>query len=369
VITKTHHSMVDGAAAIDIAEVLLDASAEPRRTVGVLWMPEPEPSDVKLVGEALLTLALRPAALADAVWLSTGGARSKAAWLTGAASAVGAVVAGALKPARPSPFRAGPGQHRRIAITRTRLEDFRRVRRGLGGTVNDAMLATVAGALRNWLLSRGEAMRPLTMVRALVPVSVAGDGAVNVAGDVLGENGESTSRVTGLLVDLPVGERDPVARLFHVQQAMSEHTHTRGPGAGSPVGAEVLVALSGFAPPTLHALGARAANGLTRRAYSLAVTNVPGPQLPLYAAGARLTEMFPILPLNEGEALSIAWTSYDGGVFFGLNGDRDAVPDIAALASFVVAALAELVDAASAEHAATGPRGYRAAQAQQKVRS
>jgi hypothetical protein len=111
------------------------------------------------------------------------------------------------------------------------------------------------------------------------------------------------------------------------------------------VGADALVALSGFAPPTLHALGARAANGLTQRLFSLVVTNVPGPQLPVYAAGARMTEMFPISPLAPGHAVSIGLTSYDGGVYYGVNGDRDAMPDIAVLATLLEDSLAELVEA------------------------
>jgi hypothetical protein len=121
--------------------------------------------------------------------------------------------------------------------------------------------------------------------------------------------------------------------------------------SGRAIRADQLTRLGGFAPPTLHALGARAATGLTRRMFDLVVTNVPGPQLPLYAAGARMSEMFPILPLAPGQALSIALTSYDGGVYYGLNGDRDAMPDIATLAQLLEEALEELLAAARGDRA------------------
>ena len=128
--------------------------------------------------------------------------------------------------------------------------------------------------------------------------------------------------------------------------------------SGRAVGADRLAALGGFAPPTLHALGARAASRLARRMFDLVVTNVPGPQLPLYAAGARMTEMFPILPLAPGQALSIALTSYDGGVYYGVTGDRDAIRDVGLLAELIEESLAELV-AATAPRRSARPRGER----------
>jgi diacylglycerol O-acyltransferase / wax synthase len=335
IVTKTHPSMVDGHGGIDITQVLLDESPEPRRTVEALWMPEPEPSSVRLVADALCGAIQRPAAVVDALRLSGRDARSTARWaagtVAGMASGVSSVVARSARPSRRSPLRTVLGQHRRIAIARADLADFRTVRERRAGTVNDVVLAVVTGALRSWLLSRGETLSSATTVRALVPVGMNG------------QPGESpgwtkASQVTGLLVDLPVGAADPLRRLAQVQYAMAGHA-----ASGRPVGADALVGLSGFAPPTLHSLGARAAHGLTRRMYTVAITNVPGPQLPLYAAGARMTEMFPILPLNRGQALSIALTSYDGGVYFGVNADRDSVPDVNAVATWLNTSLAELL--------------------------
>jgi hypothetical protein len=114
--------------------------------------------------------------------------------------------------------------------------------------------------------------------------------------------------------------------------------------SGQSVGADALVALGGFAPPTLHSLGARAANGFTRRLFNLVVTNVPGPQFPLYAAGAQLLELFPVVPLARGQGLSIGLTSYNGHVYYGLNADRDALPDVDVIGSLLEESLSELVD-------------------------
>jgi WS/DGAT/MGAT family acyltransferase len=334
VVTKTHHSMVDGVEAIDIAQVLLDAAPEPRRTVEGLWMPEPEPSAPRLVADAVIATVRRPAAVVDVARLSLRDVQSTTRWLTSALTSVlgstADAVTGLVRPVKPFPLRATLSEHRRIGIGRARLDDFRAIRDAHGGTVNDAVLATIAGGLREWLLSRGEVLHQASSVRALVPVSISADEFAS--------GGERTGKVSALLVDLPVGESDPLRRLAQVQFAMLGHKDS-----GLSVGADSLVALSGFAPPTLHTLGARAANRLTRRMYSLVVTNVPGPQHGLYAAGARMREMFPILPLNKGQALSIALTSYDGGVFFGINADHTAVPDVNAVVAALLTSLDELV--------------------------
>jgi diacylglycerol O-acyltransferase / wax synthase len=353
IITKTHPSMVDGHGGIDITQVLLDESPQPRRTVEALWMPDREPSAARLVVDAVAGAIRRPAALIDAARLSARDARSTASWLSGTlggmAAGVTGVLAGVGRPPRDSPLRTVLGQHRRIAVARAELADFRLIRQRRGGSVNDVVLAVVTGALRSWLRSRGETLAAAATVRALVPVGVNRPDATS-------PGWTKASQVTGLLVDLPVGEADPLRRLAHVHYAMAAHT-----SSGRPVGADALVGLSGFAPPTLHSLGARAAHGLTRRMYSVAVTNVPGPQVPLYAAGARMTEMFPILPLNEGQALSIALTSYNGGVYFSVNADRDAVPDVDAVAGWLSTALTELL--AASDSAELHPRSRRPARA------
>jgi diacylglycerol O-acyltransferase len=192
------------------------------------------------------------------------------------------------------------------------------------------LLSVVTGALREWLLSRGEPVVTSTSVRALVPVSVRGED-------------DGAGEVRSFLVDLPVGEPNPRVRLTRISYAM------RGVApSGQSVGARSISALSGFAPPTLHALGARAASGLSRRLFNLVVINVPGPQVPLYAGGARMAEVYPVVPLVRGQGLAIGLTSYDGTVYVGLNADRDSVSDVDALADLIEQEVAYLVESATA---------------------
>jgi WS/DGAT/MGAT family acyltransferase len=162
-----------------------------------------------------------------------------------------------------------------------------------------------------------------------VPVSVRRPDASGALGN----------QVSSYFVDLPIGEANPVVRLHQVSYAMRSHKE-----AGQSVGADAIIALSGFAPPTIHSSAARLASGLTRRLFNVVVTNVPGPQVPLYAAGARMLEAFPVVPLAKGQAVSIGLTSYDGGLYYGLLADRDAMPDVDVLAGLIEESLAELVD-------------------------
>jgi diacylglycerol O-acyltransferase / wax synthase len=331
VIQKTHYALVDGVNTVDIGQVILDSTPVPRELPEDLWMPQPEPGAAELLVAAVGDLIRRPTAVADTIRIGLADARSVATKLTSAVG--GGVLSAARLAARPapsSPLNAEIGSQRRFAVARTELADYRKVRRQVGGTVNDVVLATVAGAIRGWLLSRGEAVRPASAVRAMVPVSVRDH-----------ESGQFRNRVSSYLVDLPVGESNPIVRLSQVSYAMRAHKES-----GQSVGADALTALSGFAPPTLHALGARAANSFTRRLFNLVITNVPGPQFPLYAAGAEMLEMFPVIPLAAGQAVSIGLTSYNGGVYFGLNADRGSMHDVDVLASLIEESLAELVLAA-----------------------
>ena len=331
VIHKTHHAMVDGISAVDIAQVILDSTPVPREIPDTLWMPRPEPGSASLLVDAVTDLIRRPTAVADVVRIGLADARNVATQVSAAVTGVLSAARIIARPAPDSPLNSAIGSQRRFAVARTDLEDYKKVRKHRGGTVNDVVLATVAGAIRGWLLSRGEPVTPSTTVRAMVPVSIRGDS----------DSGQPGNRVSSYLVDLPVGEPNPMVRLSQVSYAMKAHKES-----GQSVGAEALAALSGFAPPTLHALGARAANSFTRRLFNVVVTNVPGPQFPLYASGARMLEMFPVIPLAAGQAVSIGLTSYDGGVFFGLNADRDAMHDVDVLGSLIEESLSELVAAA-----------------------
>jgi diacylglycerol O-acyltransferase len=329
IITKTHHAMVDGVSAVDIGQVILDVTPVPRELPDDLWMPQSAPGGVGLLLAAVTEVVRRPTAALDTARIGLLDLRATATKLLGTMGGLVAMARTAARPAPGSPLNVTIGEQRRIGLARTELDDYKRVRKAHGGTVNDVVLATVAGALRGWLLSRGEAVTGATTVRAMVPVSVR-------SGD---EQGALGNRVSSYFVDLPVGEPDPVVRLSQVSFAMKGHKES-----GQSVGADAIVALSGFAPPTLHALGARVANGMTRRLFNVVVTNVPGPQFPLYAAGAQMLDMFPVVPLAKGQAISIGLTSYNGGVFYGLNADRDGMSDVDVIASLIEESLAELVD-------------------------
>jgi diacylglycerol O-acyltransferase len=329
VITKTHHAMVDGVSAVDIGQVILDVTPTPREVPDELWMPQSSPGAVGLVTDAVAEIVRRPTAVVDTLRMGVLDARTTATKLIGAIGGLAAAARTAARPAPTSPLNLTIGEQRRFGVARTDLDDYKRIRKAHGGTVNDVVLATVAGALRGWLLSRGESVTSKTAVRAMVPVSVRADH----------QQGALGNRVSSYLVDLPIGEPNPVVRLSQVSFAMKAHKDS-----GQSVAADAIVALSGFAPPTLHSLGARVANGVTRRLFNVVVTNVPGPQFPLYADGAQMLEMFPVVPLAKGQAISIGLTSYNGGVYYGLNADRDGMSDVDVLGSLLEESLAELVE-------------------------
>ncbi|GAA2348930.1 wax ester/triacylglycerol synthase family O-acyltransferase [Saccharopolyspora halophila] len=342
VITKTHQAMVDGIGAIDIGQVIYDTEKD--RDLGDeddLWMPRPQPRVAELLVEAVTDAVKSPGEVVE-------NARAAAVDVTATAQKVGRALGGvasalrtAIVPAPAGPLNAPTTTQRRFAVAKAKLEDLRAVRNAHGTTVNDVVLAVVTGALRNWLLSRGEVVSPSTTLRAMVPVSVnAGDAEAaatywDTASLPVGAIG---NKVSAYLVDLPVGEGNPTVRLHQVSHAMRAHAES-----GQSVAAGALVRVSGFAPPTLHALGARVANQFSDRLFNVLVTNVPGPQVPLYAAGAKMMEMFPVVPLAKNQSLSVGITSYDGGVYFGLNADRDAMPDLGVLASMVGEAIDEMI--------------------------
>ncbi|GAB3199634.1 wax ester/triacylglycerol synthase family O-acyltransferase [Geodermatophilus arenarius] len=328
VVTKTHPALVDGLGAVDIAQVLLDPSPDAPVPSADDWAPRRVPGPVELVRDALGDYVQRPTAVLETARSAVGDLRSTAARVRGVAGGLVRAARSAVVPAPHGPLARTLGNQRRVAVARADLEDLKVIRNAHGGTINDVLLTVLSGALRDWLLSRGEPVLGSTAVRALVPVSVQGE-----------EQDAPGSSVAAYLVDLPVGEPNPWVRLARLSYAMRGVT-----GSGRSVRADTLVALTGFAPPTLHALGARAARGLSRRMFNLVVTNVPGPQVPLYAAGSRMLEVFPVVPLVGGQGLAVGMTSYDGHVYVGLNADRDGVGDVDVLADLVEQEVGALAD-------------------------
>jgi len=332
ILTKTHHAMVDGIGAVDIAALILDGSPTPGELLAEEWQPSGEPNGAMLVLGALTDFVLRPASFVDAVRSGLDDVEDTFAHIGSLAGGVASTLWRVARPPSDSVLNVPIGEARRFATVDSSLEDYKMIRRAHGGTINDVVLAVVAGGLRSWLRGRGETVTTRTTIRALVPASVRPRADQGTDESPIG------NRVAGFLVDLPVGEPDPVIRLQRVSYTMAAHKES-----GQLLGADALVGLAGFAPSTFHSLGSRVANGLARRMFNLVVTNVPGPQYPLFAGGAHMVAAYPVVPLAKGQAVSIGLTSYDGGVYYGINADRDSLPDAEVLADHLTDALAELV--------------------------
>jgi WS/DGAT/MGAT family acyltransferase len=329
-IFKTHHSVVDGVSGVDLATVLLDLERKPKPPPTDLepWHPHTEPSGAELVVAgvrgAVTTAAeilVRTLAAATRPATSLGAVRE-------AVEGIGEIVWAGLNPAPVTPLNVEIGPHRRYAVVRQELAQYKAVKDALGGTVNDVVLTVVSGALAGWLRSRGIRTEGLEM-RALVPVSVRGGDERHTLGN----------RLTAMRGPLPVYIRDPVARLRFVKQAMDGLKESK-----QAVGAATLARVNNLAPPTILAQASRL--NFSTRLFNLLVTNIPGPQFPLYLLGRKLDDLFPLAFLPQNHALAIAIMSYDGGIDYGLLGDYDALPDIDVIAEGIEATLQELLEAA-----------------------
>jgi WS/DGAT/MGAT family acyltransferase len=330
-LSKTHHALVDGISGVDIATVLFDASPDPPPVPGPEheWVPSPLPSRARLLGDALLERATVLAEIARTAKASLGGPEYVAGRVTRLLEGVGALARAGLQVAPPSPFNARIGPHRRFTWVRADLEEVKAVKNAFGATVNDVILAAVAGALGSYLRRHGTSTDELVL-KAMVPVSVRAEI----------ERGALGNRVAAVWAPLPVGVAEPVARLRQIADAMDGVKES-----GQAVGAQVLTELSGFAPPTVMAQAARLV--AHQRLFNTVVTNVPGPQFPLYMLGRELDAVLPMVPLAQNQALGIAVMSYNGQLNFGLNADYDALADLEALAGELRASVNELVAAAA----------------------
>ncbi|MFC7447536.1 WS/DGAT/MGAT family O-acyltransferase [Rhodococcus daqingensis] len=324
IFTKSHSSLVDGEHALEIGQVLLDPTKTPPPATEELWMPRREPREAELVLDAVAEMVARPSEGAATLRMAVGDLIGTA---TEVAGNIAAVVRTAAHTAPTSPLNAPISRNRRFAVAKTKLADYRSIRDKYSCTVNDAILAVLTGALRNWLLSRGEPVTAFTTVRALVPMAV--------------DSGVAERGVSSFLVDLPVGELNPVVRLSHIAHSTEAHAK-QSRSAALP-----LARMSGLAPATLHAMGLRVASGLSQRVFNLMITNAPGPQTPLYLGGAKVLEMYPVSPLLKNQTLSVGLTSYDGHVYYGLNADRDAMSDVDVVTALLYESLEELLDASN----------------------
>jgi WS/DGAT/MGAT family acyltransferase len=340
-ISKTHHALVDGVSGVDITSVLFDRAPEPEFEPPAAgdgdpgpaarpWVARPEPTGSQLLARALRERAMVPAETLRAVRSATRTPRRAARRAAEGVAGLGAMARAGLNPAPSSPLNVPIGPHRRYTWVDADLETLKAAKDALGGTLNDAVLASVTLALGRWLRGRGTETEGLVL-RAMVPVSVRADS----------ERGALGNRVAAMWAPLPVGLEDPADVHTTVAEAM------RGlKESGQAVGARTLTRLADFAPPTIASQAARLQ--ARQRYFNLVVTNVPGPQFPLYLLGRRMRAIYPVVPLARNQALGIAVMSYNGRLGFGLLADYDALPDLHDVADALRDAIADLDAAAAA---------------------
>ena len=329
IVCKTHHALVDGISGVDIMNVLFDLEPDPPEPEpGAAWYPRPEPSGTALFADAVAERAAMPLEAARAAAGLLADPREATASPRDALAGLASMAAAGLGGAPASPLNTRIGPHRRFAWASADLERFKAIKGALGGTVNDVVLTVVAGALRAHLVRRGRDPEGQEL-KAMVPVSVRAED----------ERGELGNKVAAIYAPLPVGIEDPLERFRIVHEALGD---LKKSGAGDR---------RQDAHPARRLRRADAARpgraaAVAAAAFNVTVTNVPGPQFPLYMLGRRLRAFYPKVPLVQNTALGIAIMSYDGHVFFGLLGDYDAMPDLDDLAADLQSAIAELGTAA-----------------------
>ncbi|HME02798.1 MAG TPA: wax ester/triacylglycerol synthase family O-acyltransferase [Solirubrobacteraceae bacterium] len=338
-LSKIHHCMVDGVSGTDLITVMLDPERTPEPPAKDSWKPRPEPRGVELLVRSVAATLTSPYELACAL------AAPRSFAIRGRDAAQGLLrLRDVIRPTPPSSLNGPVGPHRRWGWARTRLSDVKTVRGALGGTVNDIVLAAITGGFRELLISRGESVD--RVVLTLVPVSVRSPA----------EHGVYNNRVSAMFAKLPVGIADPRLRLDAIRAQMADLKYSKEAVAG-----EVLTSLAGFAPPMLLALAERLGTRVPQHNVNTVTTNVPGPQHPLYAAGRRMLESFPYVPLGGHVRVGVAIFSYDGAVTFGVTGDYDTAADLDVLCEGIERSMAELIELAASDTNGTGSPGPNAA--------
>ena len=325
IVGKAHHCMVDGIAAVELAPVLLDPEPEWPPDPPDDWAPVEEPGQLRRLVDGLVDTGRDQLALAGSVAGLLGSPRKLA---SGAQRAAGALV-NSLTPASPLDFLNGPiSPYRALATLARPMDDLRAIRRGAGCTVNDVVLAASTGGVRRHLERHGE--RPARL-KAMVPVNVRDAGAPEEFGN----------RISFIFVELPCEEPGAKERLREITR-----TTERAKASGEPAGATTVLDLAAAAPSVVQRAMSRLV--ASPRTFNVVVSNIPGPQLPMWMLGCRLRAAYPIVPLADRHALSIGFTSVDGGAFFGIYADRDAGPDAELLARDIGDELDELLELAPA---------------------
>jgi WS/DGAT/MGAT family acyltransferase len=328
IIGKSHHALVDGVSGVDITTVLFDLDPEPAGAPEKAppWLAQPEPTDVQLLTEAWRERLTSPKEIYRGFRAALRGPRQVLKGVGATSKMVGAGMS-----APDSVFNVEIGPHRRFQMTQTDLGDLKRVKDAHGGTVNDVILSIVAGGIGRYMRARGHDTEGLEL-RAMVPVSVR----------AAEEHGALGNRISAMMAPLPVWCEDPVERLHLMTTEMGDLK-----SSGQAVGAEIITKLTDFAPSTIASQAARLQPA--QRFFNLVVTNVPGPQFPLYVLGRKMESIFPMVPLARRQALCVGIMSYNGQVNFGLIGDYDAMADLDSFALDLEAATAEVIATAPAK--------------------
>ncbi len=331
VIGKSHHCLVDGVSGVDITTVLFDTKPDPAGPPAPpeKWLPRPEPSDAEVVAEAVVERFTDPGEIASSIGEVVRAPRRIARRVQEGLGAIGDLAGSGLGAPR-SPFNLPIGGHRRFAWVEGDLGQLKQIKGRFGGTVNDVVLAVVAGALGRYLRARGHSTVDLEL-RAMVPISVRSQDEAGALGN----------KVSAMMAPLPVGVEDPVRRLEMITRTMGDLKDSR-----QAVGASLLTEMTAFAPPTIASQAARLQS--RQRFFNLVVTNVPGPQFPLYVLGRELRATYPMVPLAKNQAVCVGIISYNGQINFGLIGDFDGIPELDALADDLRTSLDQLAAVAEA---------------------
>jgi len=329
IIQKTHHALIDGVSGVDVATLLLDMDPNPVVPVVPDWTPERAPSSVQLLIDTLHERLTEPAEMVRSLRHALRGPRRALNEMFRLGGSMSTMVSrDSIAPS--TSLNGRTGRHRRLSVVRIPLDDVKTVRRGFGGTVNDVVLAGVAGGLQRLFAHRGDDVAGMRL-RVMIPVSVRADD----------QRGALGNKVSAMFVSLPVDKIPPGERLAAISE-QTRHLKDRQ----QAVSADFLINMSDYVAPTLMSLAARVVH--RQRFLNLVVTNVPGPQFPLYLMGARLLEAYPIVPLTRNLTVVVGILSYDGTLHFGLWGDRDAAADLEVFASGIEDAFSELYKMAKA---------------------
>lgn len=328
-VSKTHHAMVDGISGVDLTAVLFDPDPVPKPIKGPeqQWVPHPEPTGAEMAIDGIRDRLKQPLAAAQRLINAVEHPRPALKRASESAEALAEVIWALLNPAPDTPLNVEIGPHRRYHWIRCELEQFKQIKNAVGGTVNDAVLAVVAGALARFFRRRGQRTEGLEL-RGLVPVSIRSED----------EHGELGNRIAAMRGPLPLYADDPLQRLLIVHRAMDGLKESK-----QALGAEVIAGMNDFMPPTILSQASRLQ--FSTRLFNLIVTNVPGPQFPIYMLGRELRDLFPVAFLPKNHALAVAIMSYNGRMGFGFLADYDALPDAERLRKDTEDSLAEMLEA------------------------